>query len=148
MLVYSHIVRILGYFNFATCAILTIYGYVIPEKLQGGTNANAIGSMFSLLGFHIMLVMLAVFMVKVGDLMVDRLLRFTVFNGVLFAVLLINLFFCLNFGDSYYVYVENGSSVTRSKLMMYLAGALLLNLTAIITTTNYIRYFRNVTKGG
>lgn len=136
MIMYSRILQILGYSNFILCLFFTIYGYMYPQKFIGGTPLNAISSILIILSFFVMLVLIGIFCAKVGNSYVDELVNFNVKNVVIYVICGINLVFRLFFSDTNSM--ENGSSLTASKLMAGLALALVLNWSVIVISTNYI----------
>ncbi len=140
MIVYSRILQILGYCNFAICAFFTIYGYIFPSKLEGGTFLNTLGALFMLFASFVMLILMGIFCVVIGSSYADNLISFTIRNVVLYAILGLNLIYRLFFCDT--GGIENGSSLTSAKLMAGFAIALILNLSVIIMTTKFYNSYK------
>lgn len=137
MFVFSRILQVMGCCNFAIAVALTVYGYIFPSKIEGGTFINTMGFTFIIFGLFLMLLLIGVFYLKMGHDRADDLINFNVMNSMLYVIAGINLvyrlFFC-NFSA-----MENGSSLTGAKLMAALATSILINLSVAIMTTNYLK---------
>ena len=129
MIAYSRFLRIFARCNFAVCALLTICGYIMPDQIRGDKPLNWVGAAVVLFSFGLMLVLMVIYHIKLGNSAAMDLIRFTPLNITLYLVLGAHagyrLFFC--------------HAAPGSKLMATLALSLLLNLSGIIMTNNYLK---------
>ena len=137
MVVFSRIMQVLGGCNFVIGVALTIYGYILPNKIEGGTYINIVGLIFVTFSLFLMLILTGVHCFIIGNDRAENLIDFNIRNSILYVIVGVNLVYRLFFGD--FSRPENGTSLTGAKLMAGLAISLLINLSVAIMATNYLK---------
>jgi len=138
MTVYSRILQFLGLLNLVVCLPFTIYGHIFPNNIKGGMAANEIGSCIIVEAYFLMMILTVIYCFILGEDTINNLIKFNAASIILYIVFVANIIYCLLFTDTSAA-MENGSSITSSKLMSNFALSLLLNLTVVIMSTNYIK---------
>lgn len=138
MYIYSRILQLFGWCNLCVCLIFTIIGYLWPKEMVGGTFLNLVVSSFSTLSLFVIIVLFGVFSFKVGPSKINDLIIFNPINVTFYIVFGVHWMYRLFFFDT--GGMENGVSMTSTKLMATIAMELLLNLSVIVTSTNFLKY--------
>lgn len=134
MLIYSKVISVIGLFNIILCSGFSIYYYTKPTNFDEGTFINNLAFIIGFFGFFIMLILMVIYCLVLGEKRID-LVTFNAFNTPLYILFTINLLYRLVFDKQLFIL---GSS-TPSKVATTLALALLLNLTTVTMTINYIK---------
>lgn len=140
MNIFSKTLQFASIFNLTAGILLTVIGFCSENAFKGGTLLNQIGLLFSVEAFGIMLVSIVIFSIINGDSKIDGLLSLKWSNIIMYIVFGANVVYRLFFHNN--SELENGFSATGDKVLAGIALSLILNLTILIISSNFIKSYK------
>ena len=137
MQIYSKVLFAIGVLNIITSSVFTIYYYIKPGAFAEGTTTNTIAFLIGIFGSFVMMILVAFYYLglRCKKMEMTDLVTFNAFNVPFYIVFSLN-WICRHF---FAKGLNVLGSSTPAKVTAFLASSMLLNITIVTITLNYIK---------
>lgn len=140
VIIFAKILRFASVFNLSVGILFTVTGFCLKNEFKGAKILNQIGFLFSIEAFGIIMILMLIFSIVIGDGIIDKLFSPKWYAVALYIVFAANVIYRLFFNSN--IEMENGASATGEKVLAGIALSLILNLTVLIISSNFIRSYK------